>query len=271
MEIGLDTYSYHLAFGKHPDRRANGPMTLAKCLNKARTLNAMTVQVDPLHFDSERDNPKWVKRMADSLNVKLQAGSSGIEKDRLMRDLEIAAAWEAKILRTFLGWELPPDYRHSDSRLKQAAEQLRPIAEEAEGLGITIAIENHMDIATPDLLKLIALIDSPAVGACLDVGNSMVCLENPVETAQQLAPVAVTCNMRDYRWEPTPFGAKLVGTPLGKGMIDVEQILQILTDAPKLQSIVLSCSSEAVGTNTQMLANEDETVRDSLSYLRMCM
>ena len=270
MEIGLDTYSYHLAFGKHPDRRANGPMTLAKCLNKARSLEVETVQVDPMHFDSEKDNPRWVKRMADGLGIRLEASSAGVDKSRLLRDLEVAAAWGSPVLRTFLGWDLPRTLRHPADRIEAAAADLREIVREAEGLGIAIAIENRMDVSTPDLLSLVKAVDSPWVAVCLNVANSLVCMEEPAWTVEQLAPHAVSCHVKDYRWEPTTFGAKLTGAPVGKGIVDMAAVLDLLGNAPRLKHVILECATEAVGSNTEMLASEEAAIKESLTYLRTC-
>lgn len=268
MELGLSTYSYHLAFGKHPDRRADGPMTLIKCLKRVKELGFAAVQIDPAHVNPEKDNAKWLKSMADSLGLALEPSSVGIEGETLARDLALAADWHAPVLRTILSWERPRLGRHPEAKLTEAAERLRTVLPEAERRGVTIAVENHGDVSTPDLLLLLAMVDSPRVGICLDVANSMVFLEDPVWTAQQLAPHAVTGHLKDYRWWMTNSGAKLSGVPLGEGNVDLDAVLATLVKAPRLNRVMLECSTEATGSDSEMLAAEDRAVMKSVEYWR---
>jgi len=271
MQLGLATYSYHLAFGKHPDRRADGPMTLAKCLKRARDLGFSAVQVDPAHFNPEKDSPKWVRKLADSLGLALEAGSIGVDPERLGRDLGIAAEWNSPVLRTSLAWEHPRVGGHPEERLRKAAEKLRESLAEAERLKITIAIENHGDISTPDLLALLKMTDSPYVGVCLDVGNSMLFLEDPVWTAEQLAPWAVTAHLKDYRRVLTTFGGKCVGVPLGEGNIDLDRVIPVLLAAPRLAHLMLESATEATGSDSEMLAAEDRAVVKSVEFWKQWM
>ena len=264
--FGLDTYSYHLAFGKHPDRKANGPMTLAKCLNRAGKAGFEGVQIDPLHFDTQKDKPTWVGTLASGLNMRIEASSIGVDHDRLLRDLEVAAAWKARVLRTTLGWDIPRGGRHPRERLEEIATALKNVLPEAEGLGITIAIENHADISTPDLIDLMNMVESDALGVCLDTGNSMVFLEDPAWTAEQLLPYAVTAHLKDYAWHVTNAGMKLVGVPLGDGVIDLDEIIPMLLEGPRLQSINLECATERMGTDSEMMAAEDKAVMKSMEY-----
>lgn len=266
MQLGLSTFSYHLAFGKHPDRRADGPMTLAKCLKRARDLGFSGVQIDPAHFNPERDPEKWVRRMADSLSLVLEAASIGIEPETLTRDLALAAEWNSPILRTSLGWQRPHIGGYPEPRLREAAGRLASVVPEAERRGVTIAIENQGDISTSDLLAVLSMVSSPAVGVCLDVANSMVWLEEPVWTVRQLAPYAVSAHLKDCRWVVTNSGAKLVGAPLGEGNVDLDAVLPILMDAPRLKRIMLECPTEAAGGDSEMLAAEDRAVVTSVEY-----
>ncbi len=271
MELGLSTYSYHLAFGKHPDRRADGPMTLMKCLKRARELGFTAVQIDPAHFNPERDNAKWLKSMADSLGLALEAGAAGMEPETLSRNLALATEWGSPVLRAFLSWERPRLGRHSEGKLKEAADKLATILPQAEKFGVAIAVENHGDISTPDLLALLNMVNSPHVGVCLDVANSMVFLEDPVWTAEQLAPRAVTCHLKDLRWAMTNSGAKLTGVPLGEGNVDLDVVLEILVKAPRLKRIMLECPTEARGSDSEMLAAEDRAVMKSVEFWKRWM
>ena len=171
-------------------------------------------------------------------------------------------------MRTFLEWDYPQTGRHPEDDMRRAAALLKPVAKTAEDNGVTIAIENHGDIATPDLIALMEMIDSQSIGVCLDVGNSMMLLEDPVWTAEQLAPWAIGAHLKDMKWQPTTFGGKLVGTPLGHGHIDLDEVIPVLLNAPRLATIMLECPTEAVGSGTEVLKAEDQAVVRSIEFWR---
>lgn len=67
---------------------------------------------------------------------------------------------------------LPPP-RAAKRNLEQAAKALRPLATQAENLGLVLGLENHWGITSNagDLLAILEMVDSHALGVCLDLGN----------------------------------------------------------------------------------------------------
>ena len=269
MELGLDTYSYHLAFGRHPDRKRDGPMTLAKCLNRVRKLGFSVVQVDPLHFNPEKDRSAWVNRMAGSLGIKLLASGMSVEPETLKRDIDLASEWGTTVLRTYLGSSYAGTRHGADKKtLARAVKTISESLKHAEEAGVTIAIENHCDVTPSDLVTIIETIDHPNVKICLDTGNSMIQLAEPVQTVELLLPHAAMVHVKDLKAIPTPYGGKLVGTTLGTGDIDFDRIVPLLAKATQVQHMMLEVCMEAVGTDSEMLAREDRTIEHSLEVWR---
>ena len=56
--------------------------------------------------------------------------------------------------------------------------------------GIRLAIENHKDLRLGEFLGILKAFDGEFVGVCLDVGNSIALLEDPMEVVEALAPRA---------------------------------------------------------------------------------
>ena len=65
-----------------------------------------------------------------------------------------------------------------------------------------IAIENHMELRSTELLQIAAQVASPVLGFCFDTGNSLAVLEEPIEAgdfsriAAQTAKQVIAQRMR---------------------------------------------------------------------------
>ena len=91
-----------------------------------------------------------------------------------------------------------------------------------------VAVENHKDWRTSELVDLLERVDSPNIGVCLDTGNSIALLEDPMETVEALAPWAVTTHLKDMAVEQYEDGFLLSEVPLGKGFLDLPRIVSTI-------------------------------------------
>src|SRR5207247_5440974 len=62
---------------------------------------------------------------------------------------------------------------------------------------LRLAIENHKDRRVPELLDLLKRISSEYVGVCVDVGNNIALLEEPMAVLEALAPCAFAPHLTD--------------------------------------------------------------------------
>jgi sugar phosphate isomerase/epimerase len=110
----------------------------------------------------------------------------------------------------------------------QALQWAVPVAEKHE---VRLAVENHKDLQSSELLDVIKKLDSPLLGVCLDTGNSIALLETPSQTVELLAPHAFTTHVKDMGVEEYPDGYFLSEVPLGTGFLDVPKIIAALRKA----------------------------------------
>jgi sugar phosphate isomerase/epimerase len=96
---------------------------------------------------------------------------------------------------------------------------------------VTLAVENHKDYRTDELVGVMKAISSERVGVCVDTGNSIALLERPTETAEALAPWAAACHLKDMGVEESPDGFLLSEVPLGDGFLDLKGIVGALKKA----------------------------------------
>jgi sugar phosphate isomerase/epimerase len=101
---------------------------------------------------------------------------------------------------------------------------------------VTLAVENHKDFRTDELIGVMKAIGSEHVGVCVDTGNSIALLENATDTVKELAPWAASCHLKDMGVEEAADGFLLAEVPLGDGVLDLKGIVDTLRKAkPKLR------------------------------------
>lgn len=98
----------------------------------------------------------------------------------------------------------------------------------AEKLKLPLAVENHKDHRNAERVQLFESISSEYVGACLDTGNSVALLEDPLETAQAFAPWTHSVHLKDQAVKPYADGFLLGDIPLGQGFIDLKSIVELI-------------------------------------------
>jgi sugar phosphate isomerase/epimerase len=135
--------------------------------------------------------------------------------------LRVAKAVGARQMRCFVGgFESrggdPPFAAHMESTLKV----LRAVRSEALDLGVKIGIENHGDFEARELRRLIEEAGPDFTGCCLDTGNPLRVLEDPLMTLEVLAPYVVSSHVRDSVVYEHPRGAAFQWVALGDGCID---------------------------------------------------
>ena len=97
--------------------------------------------------------------------------------------------------------------------------------------GVRLAVENHKDWRADELLRILNQVGNDHVGVCLDTGNSIALLEDPMEVVEVLAPRAVTTHFKDMALEESKQGFLLSEVPLGTGVLDLPRVIRVLRAA----------------------------------------
>jgi 3-oxoisoapionate decarboxylase len=91
-----------------------------------------------------------------------------------------------------------------------------------------LAIENHKGWRAAEQVAWLKRLGSEWVGVCLDFGNNMALCEDPTDTARTLAPYVFFGHIKDMAVEEYEDGFLLSEVPMGEGILDLKQIVQIL-------------------------------------------
>lgn len=100
---------------------------------------------------------------------------------------------------------------------------------------IPLGLENHKDRTVDQLVAVLKRYSSEYLGACLDCGNNISLLDEPMEVIEKLAPHAVTTHLKDMGVAPYKSGFLLSEMPLGQGFLDIPRVVSIIQTAkPKI-------------------------------------
>lgn len=154
----------------------------------------------------------------------------------------IAAQLGATIVRIFTAYEM--DGQDSQSQWKRCVTAIREMCDRAAAHGVTIAVQNHHDIAlhTEALLELLADIDRTNCRLGFDAWSPALRGESLYEAAKKAAPHTIITSNADYvrvprhRYRPElvnyePQALDWVrAVPFGTGFIDYPAFLRGLRD-----------------------------------------
>lgn len=114
-----------------------------------------------------------------------------------------------------------------DEMMEHARRTLAAGAQQAADAGLTIAIENHQDVGSEELLDLAASLGAHA-GLVLDTGNPFAVGEDPVAFVRRAAHRIRHVHLKDYVAQFTDEGFRLVRCAVGDGCVPFAEIASIL-------------------------------------------
>jgi sugar phosphate isomerase/epimerase len=118
--------------------------------------------------------------------------------------------------------------------LDGAARRLAALAPELEARGLRLAVENHQDADSRDLVWLCEAVGSPAVGVTLDTGNPLAVGEDILAFLERVRPYLFHAHLKDYRLFHRPDGYCLARCADGEGVVPFAELLARCADLPGL-------------------------------------
>ena len=199
---------------------------------------------------------RWGNASPDKASARFDPASAGVLQTGWTGDSEAAIAatairWAAEagapILSLVHG---QPDRanRYSprpslDDQLQRIESNVRTLLPLAADLGVTLALEPHMDYRCAELVRVVEAIASPHLRLVLDVASPLAVTEDPLDAAHLAAPYVAATHLRDMRVQALTEVATgaLFHTPLGEGHVPVDQILDTLNDQSPDPNAVIHC------------------------------
>jgi sugar phosphate isomerase/epimerase len=231
IRLGFDTYSIRAFKWK-----------ALQLLEYTASLKLDTIQFSDL-ADYESKDAAYLQKVKDQAaraNITIDGGMGCIcptsrsfsqngppARERVLEGLRVAKAVGAKSMRCYLGAAVDRQgpggiERHMESTIAV----FKSVKPEALDLGVKIALENHAgDMQAREVRTIIEESGKDYVGSCLDTGNPMWAIEDPLLTLEILGPYVVTTHVRDSVAFEHPRGAAVQWVALGDGIIDFPKFI----------------------------------------------
>jgi len=120
------------------------------------------------------------------------------------------------------------DWKQAIERFHRQIAAAVPIVERHR---MPLGIENHKDWRVDQQVALLERYSSEYVGVCLDTGNNLAVLDDPIETVEKLAPWTLNVHFKDMAMEECESGFLLSEVPLGEGVLDLPRITELIRQA----------------------------------------
>ena len=233
LKLGFDTYSIR-------DYRWKA----IQLLEYASSLKLDTIQFSSMG-DYENYEPAYLRSVKDTaarFGITIDAGTGcicpssksyrpdtqGDPAEYMSKGLRVAHAVGSKSMRCYMGASAD---RHGPVPLEQHMENtvkvFRQVKSLAQDLNVKIALENHSgDMQAREVRAIIEAAGKDYVASCLDTGNPMWVVEDPMVALETLAPYVVTTHIRDSAVFEHPRGAAAQWVALGDGSIDFKAFVQ---------------------------------------------
>jgi 3-oxoisoapionate decarboxylase len=245
MKAGIDSYSYHRFFGEvYPEQVAPPkPMSVEGFLKRAHELGADGVSLESCFLPSfDEGFLRDLRAHLDEYHLDrvfawghprgLEAGKSEKAFQEMLAAFRYAQIVGAPVMRVvssnraFRGEPHQPQIE----RLKELYRRAVKVAAEYD---IKIAVENHLDYNSAELLEILESVNSSYLGINFDSGNFLRLHEDPAVAMQKLASSVFATHLKDLRVTPgiAPDQWNYYTTvAIGDGIVDNGRLVQMLNN-----------------------------------------
>ncbi len=279
MKVGIDSYCYHRFFGEvYPNQDpAPVPYTMESFLDRARELGCEGVSLESCFFPEFGDAYlAQLREKLDDLGFDrvyawghpdgLEAGGNTAAKEEMIRHIAHAKALGAPVMRV-VGSSLMFRFQPHEPQLRTLAEWFREATAVAKQEGIRLAVENHIDYNSDEILWLIEQVGSEWFGINLDTANFLRVLDDPVEATRKLAPHVYATHVKDIRPVKGVSAREwyyFSSVAAGEGLIEIDKIARILQDSGYQGFLAF----ETDMPHPDYAGREEEMVEKSMAYLK---
>lgn len=279
MKVGIDSYCYHRLFGEvytgqdAPDT----VLSFEDFLAKVETLN-----IDGLSLEScfipkfDHAYLRSIKNRLDSAGLDrvyawghpdgLEGGKNKQAFDDMIRHIDYAQQIGAKVMRV-VGSSLLFRFEPHEQQIQTLIQMFSAAATIAERHDMRLAVENHIDFNSDEILRIIKGVNRPSMGVNFDSGNFLRVLDDPIQAMEKLAPYVYATHIKDLRpvkGVPVNEWYFFSCVPTGEGLIENEKLALML----KKNNYEGFLAVEIDFLHPDYTNREEEVVKKSIEALR---
>lgn len=285
IALGVDTLTYHC-------RLENGEISLEDVLREIADLGSAFVQFNAYHVRARSDDSLGALReLAEDLGLAVtlsgdvlgRAGDGDTVEEgleRLRRWMRLAGLIGSPFVRVSSGFyrnELLAFPERIAAEQRYLIDTLRRAVEVLPG-DTQILLENHSDFTGEEYIEIIRRVDSERVRVFLDLINPISALQDPLAVVGQLAPLAPSGHVKDFRIESRYVedrfhrrGFDVQWCYPGEGVADLTSLVGVLasarrpTDPPYLLSVEGLDNYPGVADQRERLTSSLQTLNRLIS------
>jgi sugar phosphate isomerase/epimerase len=247
MKVGIDSYCYHRFFGEvYPDQKPPAKkMTMQDFLVRAKELKVDGVSLESCFFPP-KIGKTWYKDLKAQLDEYkfdrvyawghpdgLERGQNQAAYDEMVAGIPHAKEIGADVMRV-VGSSLMFRHEPHGPQVKALAKMFKKAVKVAKDYDVKLAVENHIDFTSDEILQLLDLVGSEYFGLNFDTGNFLRLLDDPIKGMEKLAPYVLATHVKDLMPDKTARPTDwhfFAGVPVGKGLINNQALAELLHKA----------------------------------------
>lgn len=266
MRLGISSWTYPWSVGVPGYPAPKSPLTPHGLLAKTRAFGLHVLQIaDNLALDKLSGYElEGLRRESSELKITLEAGTRGVEPERLRHYLEIAQAIGGRLVRTLTcSAESRPD-------IDQVMRWIGEVLADYEIAGVVIAVENNESHTVREYSRLVQEFASPSLGICLDTANSYGGEESTDQVLAELAPHAVCLHYKDFAISRLDhrMGFRVEGQPAGEGRVNAANVLDAVRRYGRGANVIVELWPPFTGTIEGSIVQETEWAERSVVFLK---
>ena len=236
MPFGLAAYSFPCScgFAQRDGRPASSkPMSAWDLIDLASEYGLTSVEIllQGMLPDLSAATIDQLRTLLAERGLTLIVDTGVVDVAKLRETLPLAARAGAQVVRATLSTilegaraGLPGGWQAYLDEMRRRIVELRP---DLEAHDLTLALENHQDATSDDLIALCEA-GGERVGVTFDVVNPLAVGEEPFAFARKVGARIRNVHLKEYQVYPTPSGYRLVRCAVGQGVIDWPAMLALL-------------------------------------------
>jgi 3-oxoisoapionate decarboxylase len=114
--------------------------------------------------------------------------------------------------------------------IKEVIRAMKAVRSKARDAGLKFAMENHIELRTEELVRIIEEEGRDVCGALFDLANTVIVLDDPMRALKMLGKNILCTSARDFMVYPSDEGATVQCTSIGKGMVDYKFYYRFLAE-----------------------------------------
>ncbi|MVN91805.1 sugar phosphate isomerase/epimerase family protein [Mucilaginibacter aquatilis] len=243
MNVGIDSYCYHRLFGEvYPGQdKPEKELSFDAFLKDIGKLDIKGISLESCFIP--RFNKEYlldVKQQLDDNDMDrvyawghpdgLEGGKNEAAFDEMLEHIEYASYIGANVMRV-VGSSLQFRFEDHAPQLEKLSQMFTDAAKVAARYNIKLAVENHIDYNSDEILQLITNVNSPYFGVNFDTGNFLRVLDDPIQAMEKLAPYVLATHIKDLKpvkGVPVNEWYFFSCVPTGEGLVDNARLAQIL-------------------------------------------